>query len=111
MERIAIPTLNGKLCAHFGHCATFALLDIDNGIVVKKEELVPPPHEPGVIPAWLAEKGANLIIAGGMGAKAQEIFARSGIKVVIGAAQKKPEELVSEYCAGTLVSGQNICDH
>lgn len=111
MERIAIPTLDGKLCAHFGHCAVFTLMDTENGHVLKKEEIVPPPHEPGVLPAWLKEKGTNTIIAGGMGSRAQDLFAQNGIKVVIGAAQEKPEELVSAYFSGSLVVGQNICDH
>jgi predicted Fe-Mo cluster-binding NifX family protein len=111
MERIAIPTLDGKLCAHFGHCAVFTLIDTEGGRIVRKEEIVPPPHEPGVLPAWLKEKGANIIIAGGMGARAQELFTQNGIKVVTGAVQDMPEKLVCDYFEGTLKVGQNLCDH
>ena len=48
--------------------------------------LTPPPHEPGVIPRWLHEQGATTIIAGGMGMRAQQIFAENNITVVTGAA-------------------------
>ena len=79
--------------------------------VAGKQMLTPPPHEPGVLPRWLHEQGANVIIAGGMGQRAQSLFAENGIKVVVGAPAEAPEELVSQYLAGTLVSGANVCDH
>ena len=85
--KIAIPIAEGKLSLHFGHCEQFALLEANEatGQVVGKTMLNPPPHEPGVLPRWLHEKGANVIIAGGMGQRAQSLFAENGIKVVIGA--------------------------
>jgi ATP-binding protein involved in chromosome partitioning len=111
--KIAIPLADGKLAAHFGHCERFALLDVDlqSKKILKREEVVPPPHEPGLLPRWLAEKGANLIIAGGMGQRAQGLFAEQGIQVVVGAPAEIPERLVADYLAGTLASGENMCDH
>ena len=64
---IAVPVSNGILCAHFGHCDQFALIQTENGKIKGKTLSTPPPHEPGVIPRWLSEKGAQVIIAGGMG--------------------------------------------
>ena len=111
--KIAIPVAEGKLCMHFGHCEQFALLDVDEKAkkVTGKRMLTPPPHEPGVLPRWLHEQGANVIIAGGMGQRAQALFTENGIKVVVGAAAGEPEQLASQYLAGTLVSGANVCDH
>jgi len=111
--RIAIPTAEGKLCMHFGHCEQFALLDVDEKTktIKEKQMLTPPPHEPGVLPKWLHEQGANVIIAGGMGSRAQDLFAENGIKVVIGAPSVTPEQLVDAYVEGTLKSGDNVCDH
>ncbi|NJB66549.1 Mrp family chromosome partitioning ATPase/predicted Fe-Mo cluster-binding NifX family protein [Desulfobaculum xiamenense] len=111
--RVAVPVAAGQLCQHFGHCEKFALLDVDNATrtITKGELLTPPPHEPGVLPRWLAEKGAKLIIAGGMGARAQSLFTESGIKVVVGAQGGDPETIVNAYLAGQLTVGQNICDH
>ena len=111
--RIAIPVFEGKLSQHFGHCDTFAVIDTDgdSGQIVNQQNLTPPSHEPGVLPAWLHGEGVNVIIAGGMGQRAQQLFARNDIKVVIGATNGLPEELVSAYLGGTLETGDNICDH
>lgn len=109
--KFAIPLAEGKLTAHFGHCQEFAIVEAENGAITAKEILVPPPHEPGVLPRWLHEKGANVIIAGGMGQRAQELFAANQIDVVVGAPVETPESLVESYMAGTLVSGFNLCDH
>ena len=111
--KVAIPMAEGRLCAHFGHCQQFALLDVDEktGKPTAQKLLTPPPHEPGVLPRWLHELGANVIIAGGMGNRAQQLFVESGIKVVVGAPTQTPEQLVADYLAGTLQSGTNLCDH
>lgn len=111
--RIAIPVNEGKLCQHFGHCETFAVIDVDDNSkqITNRDDLTPPPHEPGVLPKWLGEVGVNVVIAGGIGQRAQQLFAQNGIKVVIGASSGTPEELVSAYLQDTLKTGENICDH
>ena len=111
--RIAVPLAEGKLAMHFGHCAHFALVDVDTSTkkILKREDIAAPPHEPGLLPPWLAERGVNMIIAGGMGQRAQELFAAQGIKVLVGAGAETPEKLVTDYLAGTLQVGENVCDH
>ena len=111
--RIAIPVAQDRLCPHFGHCDQFAILDIDDNLkkVINRNDITPPAHAPGVLPQWLHEKNVNVIIAGGMGQRAQQLFAQNDIEVVIGAATSSPEELVSAYLGGTLETGDNICDH
>ena len=111
--RIAIPTAEGKLTMHFGHCERFALVDVDpeKKTILGQQELEPPEHQPGLFPRWLAQQGAQLIIAGGMGANAQKLFAESGIKVVIGAPAENPHTVVKAYLEGTLQTGANLCDH
>jgi predicted Fe-Mo cluster-binding NifX family protein len=111
--KIAIPVANGRLSMHFGHCEQFALVEADETSrkILQTQVLVPPPHEPGVLPAWLHQQGADMIIAGGMGARAQALFARNGIQVLVGAPAESPEALVQAFLAGTLKSGPNVCDH
>jgi len=109
--KIGIPLAGGRACAHFGHCQEFALVSVADGKITSVTKKTPPPHEPGVIPAWLASEGANVILAGGMGERAQAIFRQNGIKVVCGVPSKTPEELVEAYLSGTLTPGANLCDH
>lgn len=110
--KIAIPLADGRLCMHFGHCEQFALVETaEDKSIVTKTLLTPPPHEPGVLPAWLHEQGADVIIAGGMGSRAQQLFAQNHITVVAGAPADTPEELVSAYLSDTLKTGDNTCDH
>ena len=111
--RIAIPVADGALAMHFGHCREFALFDVDDTsrTISGSQYLVPPEHAPGVLPKWLAEKGASVIIAGGMGGRAQGLFAQSGIEVVVGAPSGPPEAIVRAYLDGSLETGGNLCDH
>ncbi len=111
--KIAVPLADGKLAMHFGHCGQFAVIDVDTETkaIGQQELLTPPPHEPGVLPRWLAEQDVKLIIAGGMGRRAQDLFAQSGIEVLVGAPAGEPEDLVRQYLDGTLTCGTNVCDH
>jgi len=111
--RIAIPVAQERLSQHFGHCDQFAIFDIDDNLkkVTNRNNRIPPAHAPGILPQWLRENDVNVIIAGGMGQRAQQLFAQNDIKVVIGATSSSPEEIVSAYLGGTLETGDNICDH
>ena len=111
--KIAIPLADGRLCMHFGHCEQFALVEANEATkkIVETKLLAPPAHEPGVLPRWLNEQGANVIIAGGMGMRAQQLFAQNNITVVVGAPAEQPEQLALAYLSGTLESGDNVCDH
>lgn len=111
--KIAIPLAEGRLSLHFGHCEKFALVEVDEAQkrIVRQEMVDAPPHEPGLLPRFLAGKGAGVIIAGGMGQRAQGLFAEQGIKVVVGAPADTPEKIVADYMNGTLRTGQNACDH
>lgn len=113
MMRIAIPIADGKLAMHFGHCEQFAIIDVNPATkqIMKEDFLEAPEHQPGLLPKWLKEKGANIILAGGMGSRAQNLFAQNEIQVVIGVPCETPKKLVEAYLDGTLKSGENICDH
>ena len=110
--RIAIPVLDGVLSGHFGHPQFFAFLELDEqGSVTGREDIVPPPHQPGVLPGWVAQQGANVVLVGGIGARAVQLFEQHGVAVVTGCPTQTPEELAKTYHAGTLKGGQNTCDH
>ena len=52
-----------------------------------------------------------MVIASGMGSRAQGLFNQNRIGVIIGALEVDPEKAVLNYLNGTLATGGNICDH
>ncbi len=110
---IAIPVTNGRLSAHFGHCDEFAVFETDAkaGSIISQSLHRPPPHEPGALPRWLGQLGADVVLAGGMGQRALQQFAQHDIEVVIGVPAETPERLALAYLRGTLEAGANLCDH
>ena len=109
--KIAIPVSGGALAAHFGHCERFSVFTVDGTIIRGREELTPPEHEPGAFPQFLRGKGVDVVIAGGMGQRAQSLFSQHGIRVVCGAGSGDPTKIVQEYVGGSLRTGENACDH
>lgn len=111
--RIAIPVSNGTLDPHFGHCSQFALVDVERneGRIIAQTLVDAPPHEPGALPAWLAEQQVEVVLSGGMGSRAQQIFVANGIRVIVGAPPLTVEALIQAWHAGELDGGANACDH
>jgi len=111
--RYAVPVTDGNIAEHFGHCSHFAFFDIDEArnVIVKKEMVASPGHEPGVLPAWLAEEGVSAVIASGMGSRAQGLFRENRIEVIVGVLGDDPEKAVLDYIRNMLAIGDNICDH
>ncbi len=111
-KKIAVPVdKDGILDGHFGHCKFFAIIDVEGKDVVSKEMVTPPPHEPGLLPRWLADKGVNNILAGGMGHKAIQIFNYNNVNVFVGAPQLSAEELVNGFLNESIEFSANYCDH
>lgn len=111
--RYAIPVSGGTVSPHFGHCEYFALIDADEKKkeIIRKELVASPEHQPGLLPAWLAEQGVAFVIAGGMGSRAQGLFQQHRIGVIVGAMESDPERAVLSYLNGQLATEGNICDH
>ncbi len=111
--KIAIPVTGGRISAHFGHCEQFSIfdVDIDGKKITGQQSSIPPAHEPGALPKWLSELQVDLVIAGGMGQRAQQLFAQNNIDLIVGTMGDTPEELIEQYMDNRLQSGRNICDH
>ena len=110
MHKIAIPTDNGQVAGHFGRCPEFTLVEVDDDEIVEEKVIENPGHKPGFLPRFLNEKGANCIIASGMGVKAKNIFDDNNIEVVTGA-QGPIADVVKSYIQDRLDTEENICDH
>ncbi|MGJ5813795.1 NifB/NifX family molybdenum-iron cluster-binding protein [Paludibaculum fermentans] len=111
--RIAIPTSDGDLDQHFGHCARFALIDVNPATkeITATMEVAAPEHQPGLLPPWLKERNVNVVIAGGMGTRAQTLFQGLSIEVITGAPPEKTLTLVRQYLDGSLVTRPHTCSH
>jgi len=111
--KIAIPVAGNVLCPHFGHCERFAIAEVnpEQKQILNMELVDAPPHQPGLLPRWMHERGVDLVIAGGMGQKAISLFNQLGIKVLVGAMPDTPENIIQAYLNNTLQTGQNVCDH
>ena len=111
-KKIAIPINNeGMLDCHFGHCKYFSLIDVKENQIISEEIVTPPPHEPGVLPNWLAQKGVTDVLAGGMGNRAIQIFNQNNVNVFVGAPMLNTRELVTGFFDGSIDFSANYCDH
>lgn len=108
---IAVPLAGGRLSDHFGHCEQFAIIDVDPvaKTILNTAQVAPPPHEPGLLPRWLHQQGVKVIIAGGMGQRALDLFAQNGITVKGGRPGGTAEELVQAFLEGSLNSLSGGC--
>ena len=109
--RIAVPVVNGKVSAHFGHCEVFALYesDPDAGTVKSVAELEAPEHVPGLLPRWLVSQGTDVLLCGGIGGRARAMLEAGGVEVVSGVEAMAPEEAAVLYVRGELEAGGETC--
>lgn len=108
MMKIAVASENGMVTEHFGHCESFMIFDTENNQIIKDEKIANPGHKPGFLPNFLNDMGVNVIISGGMGGGAIEIFNEKGIEVIVGA-KGSAKTVAEQYLQGMLKSTGSIC--
>lgn len=108
--KIAISTDQGFVSAHFGRCPSYTILEIKEGQVLNREEIPNPGHEPGFLPQYLSNMGIGCIIAGGMGPRAQGLFAQKNIEAIIGV-QGSVDEVIEKFINQELEIGEDLCGH
>lgn len=109
--KIALPTENGKLCAHFGHCESFTFAEInpETKEIINIENKIPEEGISCQSASWIAQQGANIILAGGMGMRPLMIFEQNGVKVVPGCPELPVKDVIEGYLNGSVISGENSC--
>lgn len=109
--KICIPTSEGKLCGHFGHCDSFTFAEInpETGEVLSIEERIPEEGISCQSAAWISEQGISKVLAGGMGGRPLMTFAQNGIEVVAGCPELPIKEVLEKYLSNTLETGDNAC--
>ncbi len=106
--KIAVAAMGKSVAGHFGHCETFIIYETENNAIVSENPIPNPGHRPGFLPNFLGDMGVEVIISGGMGGGAVEIFNERNIEVIVGA-QGDAREVVESYLRGELVSTGSIC--
>ena len=106
--KIAVASTGAMTTEHFGHCENFNLFDAENGVITKHESIPNPGHKPGFLPNYLGDLGVNVVISGGMGQGAIDIFNMRNIEVITGATGSA-EDCAKRYLAGELQSTGSIC--
>jgi predicted Fe-Mo cluster-binding NifX family protein len=117
MKRIALACednqgLSGQMSQHFGRCPYYLIVDVE-GDEIKKTDSVNNPyynnHVPGMVPQFINEQAVNVMIAGGMGPRAIDMFSNLGMEVVTGAIGNVGNVLQA-YLRGE-ISGVEPCEH
>jgi len=111
--KIAIASDNDYVSAHFGRCDCYTIVEIENTGTEKKIlnriKVDTPDHQPGILPGFLHEKGVNVVIAGGMGPRAQQLFQQLNIQPYIGVTGSV-DSVIENFLAGKVESGESLCD-
>lgn len=113
MKKIAVPTCEGMVDNHFGHCDHYTIFHINENKNIISTETLPSPQGCGCksnIASVLAEMGVTLMLAGNMGMGAFNVLSNAGIEVIRGCSGRI-EEVVKSYLDGTLRDSAESCDH
>jgi len=104
--------LAAHVSPHFGRCPFYVVADVQDGQITTVSAVTNPyysQHVPGAVPGFIQTQGADVIICGGMGARALSMFEQLGIEPVTGA-QGTVEQAIHDYLSGSL-AGHQPCAH
>jgi len=115
---ICVPTegshgLAEAVCQHFGRAETFTLYDTESGEVDVLENRSEHKGGVGTPPEHLSKASVDIVLAGGLGPKAIDMFNGFGIKVFVGA-RGTVQDALEMYRKGMLETAgrDNACrDH
>ncbi|NFV12032.1 dinitrogenase iron-molybdenum cofactor [Clostridium sporogenes] len=106
--KIAVASDGKYVSGHFGHCEGFTIYEVEEGKYLNKTFTPNPGHKPGYLPVFLKELNVNIIIAGGMGETAQDLFKGNNIEVLVGV-QGFSDDIAQKYIQGELKSTGSVC--
>lgn len=110
--KIAVPTRDGRVDDHFGHCAYYSIFDVIDGKVTGVSKMASPEGcgcKSGIAPV-LRQMGVAVMLAGNMGQGAKNVLEAQRIEVIRGCSGDV-EELVTAYLAGNVKDNGEACDH
>lgn len=108
MIKIAVASDKEMVTEHFGHCGGFMIFAAEDNKIIATETIANPGHKPGFLPNFLADHGVDVIISGGMGGGAVDIFNARNIEVIVGACGNA-RAAAEAYLQGALQSTGSVC--
>ena len=108
--RIAIPTEGSKIAEHFGRCSIYTIAEIEGKNVISNIQLRSPQHAPGIIPKFLRDNNVDIVITGGVGNSAIQLFESYEIGVITGVTGDI-ETIIKDFAMGVIKSGESLCNH
>lgn len=108
--KIAVSYENGYVFQHFGKTEAFKLYEVEGDHVVSSEVIGTDGNGHEALADFLAQKGVDVVICGGLGEGAQAALAAAEIDVISGA-EGEADAAVAAFLSGELVSCGACCDH
>lgn len=109
--KIAVTYDNGQIYQHFGHTEKFKIYEVENGAVISAVVADTEGQGHGALASFLAQKGVDTLICGGIGGGARMALAAAGIKLY-GGVSGECDAAVNDLLGGTLEYDPDIeCAH
>ncbi|MHC1630789.1 MAG: NifB/NifX family molybdenum-iron cluster-binding protein [Methanotrichaceae archaeon] len=114
--KVCIPTMGNRgldeiISAHFGYAETFTIVDTETNEIKVVHNTSEHKGGIGLPPEIIAENGAHIMLAGGLGPRAVQMFEQYGVDVFVGATGTV-KNAVDDWKNGYLeeATDENVCN-
>ena len=109
--KIAVTYENGNVFQHFGHTQAFKIYETDGKQILRSEVVSTDGQGHGALSNFLAERGIDVLLCGGIGGGAQMALKDAGIQLY-GGVSGNADDQVRAFLDGALSYNANVhCDH
>ena len=106
--KIAVPYSDGQVFQHFGESEQFKIYDTIDDEIISSEIVDTSGSGHSALADFLKEKGAGVLICGGIGVGAVTALQNAGIQI-LGGAEGEADKCVEEFLGGRLHFGASGC--
>ncbi|MFQ7585107.1 MAG: NifB/NifX family molybdenum-iron cluster-binding protein [[Clostridium] symbiosum] len=106
--KIAVPYSDGQVFQHFGKSEQFKIYDTIADEIISSEIVDTSGSGHSALADFLKEKGAGVLICGGIGVGAVTALQNAGIQI-LGGAEGEADKCVEEFLGGRLHFGASGC--
>lgn len=106
--KIAVPYSDGQVFQHFGKSEQFKIYDTIDDEIISSEIVDTSGSGHSALADFLKEKGAGVLICGGIGVGAVTALQNAGIQI-LGGAEGEADKCVEEFLGGRLHFGASGC--